>query len=427
MRPIGAKSCKDVMKVVEEVFLLLDSTQVLRPGIAGWHQYLGSGKIGNIATSQVLQIYDKYKREPSNVIECVETLRRNVSSFHMGKQTFRGWSYASSGPPVPCVEPTFWAISALSTVNRSEADLVNEANLFFVGTRRVSEEGSSWGFTPFTEPRVTATCIAIHALYKIGNYEVAREGIRWILSARGNHKGWGASRNSPPTLSHTAIVLMMLADTGETCQHPDLSNAVEFLNENILPYLCSRGKIFELGESAGFQEIIEVPSYPGLVERPSRISYYYNPLALTASAIAKSNARSPVVYGCAMKIIDLWYNKRWKHRYLTESSHCTSWSIYNNLEAIWPVYVEFRKKPLNLIFYYCGKTNITVLSLPFLGWVASKKTQKVFRFCGRVIIHSFIIGLMIYLFKSDIKLNDSILSVILSVIANYIYSALTHK
>ncbi len=56
--------CKDdLYRVVNEAFEYLDSRKNTSSGKSGWHQFLETGKIGHIATAQVLILYKTFGRD----------------------------------------------------------------------------------------------------------------------------------------------------------------------------------------------------------------------------------------------------------------------------------------------------------------------------------------------------------------------------
>lgn len=426
MKNLHIISGGDIIRVIEEAFFILESTQSIANNVSGWHQYLGSGKIGNIATSQVLDIYLQYEKAAPNLQQSLDFLLRSRINFQFYGEILHGWSYASSGPPIPCVEPTCWAYFSLQERNVPEIDQIRDAvYAFIVKTKRVSEEGVSWGFTPFTEPRITATCIAIHTLLKIGDAELAREGIRWLLSARENHNGWGPARNSLPTVSHTGIALTTLLDANYVTTHPVISDGITFLRSKVTQILC-QVNLNGNNECAGFSETIEIPSAPGLVDRPSRISYYYNPLAISALTFSKFDSCRDIYFACIVRIVNLWDSNKWKHRYLRENTHCTSWSIYNNLISIKQIKNNLPKKSSGILSY-CTKNGATAFRIPFIGVLTSDKSKKIVLFVSKVILLSFVFIFSTYAINKNFKLLDSGISIILSILANFIYAFLTKR
>jgi len=422
---IGFQAKNELCRVVDEAFVYLTSQQTAFEGRSGWHQFLESGKIGHIATAQVLILYKSFDRDVPSVESCLASFDASRREVSWEDSRISGWSYLSSGPPVPCVEPTCWvyiAHEALSVQDRIQS----EVHSFLQATQIPSEDGTSWGFTPWTSSRVSPTCMAIRVLSKIGDKELVGEATRWLLAARDSVGLWGPERKSGGTITHTSLAVLALAEAGCSSTNPVLLTAYSFLADRLKEWLAVTKSIQSTKSNVpGFGDVVDVPASPGLAHQPSRIQYYYNPFVLAGLALA-TNLQSyrSYVEALAIRAIKDWDVKRWKHVRLESGHNMTSWSFYDRMSALECVSQGWATDRKAAILFVLCSNGLALLRIP--------RAANVVRFMRSEFASLLFIGIAIsviaivlgYLVFHDIGPREILGSIILGVIGSFIYDRL---
>jgi hypothetical protein len=338
MGAIGLLLKSDVEHIIDEAFEYLSSQRSSIDGKSGWHQFLETGKIGNIATAQILILHAKYNRKISALDSCFAWFGADRREIVWKGETITGWSYLSSGPAVPCVEPTCWVYLANQILSPDKAKEVESGvHAFLTSTQISSQEGVSWGFVPWTEPRVLSTCIAVRILSKIQDSKIATDAVRWLLAARDSQNAWGNTAKSSATLTHTAHAILALREAGYSPQNPALLDGYAFLIKGIRKWLVAKQRRTPSEDNEGFMEIIDIPPCPPFADRPTRIQYYFNPLVLSAIALCSGPEQFlPYAEAIAVEALRDWPRTRWRHPFLHGHQHVTSWSIFDHLSVLEP-------------------------------------------------------------------------------------------
>jgi len=426
MARIGLILKEDLYRVIDEAFEYLRSQQITDAGKSGWHQFLESGKIGNVATAQIMILYKYFNKHISALESCLAFLEANRKSIFWQGEKISGWSYVSSGPPVPCIEPTCWVFWAyqhliLPQIQEIESDVYD----FLKATRIESREGCSWGFTPWTEARISPTCTALRVLSKIGDRQLVEATIRWLLAARDSQNAWGASSNNIATPTHTSLAIRALKDAGYSPKNPVLVDAYSFLIEQFKKWITTKQAQAYFSHLSGISEIIEVPAFSTLSINPTRIQYYYNPILLLADALSTDlDVYLPIVETIAFKAINDWDSTRWKHPWLKEHKHLTSWSFYDHMLIIKPFYQLWSGDKRAGILYYISSEGMKSLRLGHASRIFKIIKKLKVPFFLRVTLTISILVALAYLVLDTMDLKAIIITIVLSVISNVFYDFL---
>jgi len=429
MGRIGLLFKSDFYHIIDEVFEYLASQRSTVNGKSGWHQFLESGKVGNIATAQILILHRKYDREISALDSCFTSLKGDRREIIWKGETVTGWSYLSSGPAVPCVEPTCWVCLAYQAMQVQETQQVElDVHTFLKATQVASEHGTSWGFVPWTEPRVLPTCVAIRVLSKIHDHGLVSSAVRWLLAARDSQNAWGPTATSSATLTHTAAAILALREAGYNPHNPVLSDGYAFLAKGLRNWLVAGQPRTWSEDTAGFVEIIDIPSCSPFEHRPTRIQYYFNPLLLSAVALCSNSEQFlPYVEAVVIEALRDWPVTRWKHPFLRGHQHVTSWSIFDHLVALEPFGIKWFGDKKCLIVYVVSSYGAMSARLGRIGNVVLILRSRYVGFLVRLVICIGLALALAYHFLGGLELNDVVIPVTLGVISSLAYEYLKSK
>ncbi|OEU63842.1 MAG: hypothetical protein BA867_00715 [Desulfobacterales bacterium S5133MH16] len=427
MAKIGIVFKDELYRVVDEAFEYLGSQQSNSNGKRGWHQFLESGKIGNIATAQILILYLSFRRAIPSLDSCLASFEENRREIIWKSEKIVGWSYLSSGPAVPCIEPTCWVCLAYQALSIPETvKLQSEVRAFLNATKIVSQDGVSWGYTPWTEPRVSPTCAAIRVLSRIGDLKLVGEALRWLLSARDSQGLWGPTSKANATITHTSLAVLALKQAGYAPTNPALINGYSFLKNRLQRWLSSN-KPFETPRSdlIGFSEIAEVPPFPNLAHRPTRLQYFFNPDLLSAIALSTNvDAHFPYLEAVGIQAIKDWDTIRWKHTLLREHQHVTSWSFYDHMVALEPLYRKWASDRKSGVFFCLSSKYLFSRRIYLLSNIFRVFRNQNILILFRVTSFSLFFIVLIYFIFNKIDFKTLLITVILGVVSNVVYSYL---
>jgi hypothetical protein len=415
--------------IIDEVFEYLASQRSNIGEMSGWHQFLESGKIGNIATAQIILLHNKYDRPISDLDSCLAWFRTNKKQIKWQNDTVHGWSYLSSGPAVPCIEPTCWVCLAYQKLSIQEtARVESDVYAFLNATKIPSQYGIAWGFIPWTEPRVSPTCIAIRTLRNINNQNLIDDAVRWLLAARDSQNAWGSTARSSATLTHTALAILALREAGYNQFNPALLDGYAFLAKQLRQYMNSNQSRLSCEDNMGFMEIIDVPPCPPYEQRPTRIQYFYNPFLLSAIALS-SNSEQYLHYieTVAIKSITDWRTTRWKHPFLREHQHITSWSIYDHLSVLEPFRHEWFGNKKSLLAYGISSNGALSFSVGRIGNILLTFRNRYVIFFIRLIIFVGVAMAVAYYLLDGLKTKDTVIAVTVGVISDFVFDYLKRK
>ena len=168
-----------------------------------------------------------------------------------------------------------------------------------------------------------------------------------------------------------------------------------------------------------------MPPFPNLAYQPTRLQYLFNTDLLSAIALSTNvDDHFPYVQAVGIQAIKDWDTMRWKHYLLREHQHITSWSFYDHMIALAPLYRKWASDSKSGIFFcisskYLFSKDIGLISNIFKMF----KNQNVLTLF-RVFLFSLIFIFLIYFIFNKIDLKTLLITVILGVVSNVVYSYL---
>lgn len=395
----------------------------------GWHQYLGSEKIGNIATSQALMILDDFSIDFDRKYLAFETLL--ASQFHSdGNPALDGgWAYVTNFSDIPTTEATCWALLALHNNNRNSVAAKDGIN-WILQNQPGGTTDEGWGTIKTDKSRVYTTCLVIRVL-KLYNYERTPQferGINYLLKSQNVDGGWGERFGDRSTVTHTAHTIVLLIDAGGKSNPQAIKKGVNWLLNNfVIPENNS------LIKNGGYQENIEFDSCLDGVSKHHRLTYYHLPVPYAIMALVKSgNMTNKNVFLGLQKLINDNNDGYWEHPHLADSKVKPLWAIYDSLVAF-KVLMNATPGWRNLkeISFRNNKVTFENNTKPFNPKVFLKNF--VFGIWGKIFVIIVLCVLASYTFKWFPKLDEKahmgfvILPLIIELLGYYITETKSNK
>lgn len=180
-------------------------------GAVGWHQHLGTNKIGIVATALALLHYKEIHANCPDVEGALYYIRSMQNSDG-------GWPYISNTNGESNVESTCWAIQALSSSDSEDDNGLIEKGVDWLlsqfNEKRIEDEG--WPFKKGSVSRVYLTCLVLRTFVKLKviDREEIESAKKWLINARNDDGGWGELAAKGSSVFFTSYVISTLIAYG---------------------------------------------------------------------------------------------------------------------------------------------------------------------------------------------------------------------
>ncbi|MEZ5030503.1 MAG: prenyltransferase/squalene oxidase repeat-containing protein [Saprospiraceae bacterium] len=293
---------------------------------SGWHQHLGSNKVGNTATAQAIIILNTQKEDFNDKHKAVELLKNN--QFKGGTEDLNGgWGYVSNLSDIPTTESTAWVLQALF-FETSKGDIVIKDGLNWLINNHIGgDQDIGWGSTKNDVSRVYSTCLAIQTLRIFDKTEIKEfnQSINWLKKSQNTDFGWGDQFGHPSTITHTSHALITLIDSGVNISSQIIQKGAEWLIQAF-----EEDKFWINVDNGGLLEFMDIV----VNEKPHRISYYHFSTPYAIIALIKSGKiHLPVVFKGINYLVDSNDYGNWEHPFLRNQRIHPIWAIYDSLYA----------------------------------------------------------------------------------------------
>jgi hypothetical protein len=294
---------------------------------AGWHQYLGSEKIGNIATSQALLLLDEFGVGFDKKYLAVENIIKSQTISKGDKARDGGWAYVTNFASMPSSEATCWALLALHKENRNSNFIKRGINWLLQNqVEGLQDEG--WGTIKTDKSRVYTTCLVLKTL-KAFNYEHSPQferGLNYLINSQNSDGGWGEKFGFASSITHTSHAVIGLVDIINSPNSQIIKRGVDWLNKN---FIATENDVLKNG---GYHEIIEFDCDINGVNTHQRLTYYHLPVPYALIALLKTgNINNKNVFWGFNQLINNNNDGYWFHPHLNDLKVKPLWAIYDVL------------------------------------------------------------------------------------------------
>lgn len=292
-------------------------------GRSGWHQYLGSDKIGNIATAQGILILDACNEDFDQKHLAYNFLKSNQQ--HSNDILINGgWAYVTNFSELPTTECTCWALLALHE-KFANTETTNDGLNWLLNNHSDNTQDVGWGTIKSDIPRTYSTCMALKVLkkYKFENSKQFERSLNWLLRSQNTDFGWGEQFGYKSTIFHTSFVISTLTEIYNV-NNSVINNGTEWLIKNFNSAIESSNSII------GSQEIIDFDHKTSAGIKHQRLIYFHTPLAHAVIALIKTgNIFNENVFLALDEIITNNNNGYWKHPHFDDSIQKPLWLIFD--------------------------------------------------------------------------------------------------
>lgn len=285
----------------------------------GWHQHLGSAKIGIVATAIALIHYKNIGEECEEQEQCLQFLVSQVRDDG-------GWSYISNANNVSNVESTCWALLALHRYDRVEFhDIVNNGIHWILNTIDNHNQDNGWPFASGSPARIYITALTLRVLYELQRsdtpeFESARH---WLINAANEDGGWGALPEDGSSLFFTSFCITTLIEIGEDRKSPTLRRAFKWLKDRTR-HLNMESPSFEC-----YLEFIENGEGPTRI----RIPFFHYVLPHVIIAFIKMNDSDSILLEFLYALYSKSKDGLIEHPDLENSKIYPIWALYDTALA----------------------------------------------------------------------------------------------
>lgn len=287
---------------------------------AGWHQHLGSHKVGIVATAMALLYYQMVSRECPEKEENLEFLRkkRNIDG---------GWPYISNTNGDSNVESTCWVLCALHQYDAQLYSREIEDGTTWLLTQYDQREDidSGWPFMRDSLSRIYLTAFVLRTLKKLGKdsrqeYESAK---KWLINAQNDDGGWGELPERGSSLFFTCYCILTLMECGIGVDDIMMVNAFGWLDRKM-----SETNIYD-SSLICYLEFIE----KGTRGERIRIPFFHYVLPYVVMAYLKLGKKGGMVLDAMRVLIERSSKGKIEHPMLENSRIIPIWALYDTVSA----------------------------------------------------------------------------------------------
>lgn len=286
----------------------------------GWHQHLGSHKVGIVATAMALLYYQMVGEECPDKEENLEFLKKK-------KNTNGGWPYISNTNGESNVESTCWALYAL---HQYDAQLyrreIEEGTAWLLAQYDQHEDiDSGWPFMRGALPRIYLTAFVLRTLRRLGKnsgqeYESAK---RWLVDAQNDDGGWGELPERGSSLFFTSYCIMTLTECGIVEDDITIVKALGWLSRKMSEINIHDSSLI------CYLEFIE----KGTGGNRVRIPFFHYVLPYMVMTYLKLGKKEHVVFDAMNVLIERSSKGSIEHPMLENSRIIPIWALYDTVSA----------------------------------------------------------------------------------------------
>lgn len=234
--PDAAYNSDDIQQVthgLESSLRLLRHSYIEDAKGSGWYHHLKSDKPGPTATALGIMAF----QDAGEQFEAITFLRNR--QVHSDNPLLSGGWATNTSSSVPVMESTGWVARCLGMALKDFR--FTSKDLESARTWIVQQQNKDGGWASFVgnRSRVWQTCLALRALHETDvDNVVKKKAIDWLLVQQDiKTHGWGEYGGQPPTVAHTAFVLLTLSEVAPKLHDSRISKASVWLRDVMLSSL----------------------------------------------------------------------------------------------------------------------------------------------------------------------------------------------
>lgn len=360
---------RELDDIINKCLNHLKDSQRKKEDYFGWHQHLGTNKLGIVATSMALLSYDMM----DNITNCPNHLNC-LEYINTQKNKDNGWSYISNSGGTSNVEATCWAIQALLTdKNQTYKEEISKAVHWVLSqhsTNKITDSDAGWAYIKDAEQKVYVTCLAIKTLSLAKKIVVENiqdqidtkitSAISWLKSIRKDCSGWGENEKSDANLFYTSYVVPVLIEYGNVKKDEEIIiNAIAFIQSQLASYNYSSSKYDCLIEFIEYND----PNGNNRI----RVTFFHDVLQYALIALINSGKEYDTVYWGIKYLCSKFCNGEIEHPLMEKSKIYPIWPIYDTLLVFHSYVSSLKKTNWNnvKIIYPCSITRKTHISTKY--------------------------------------------------------------
>jgi hypothetical protein len=222
--------CENIDLRITQFFHTLESNIRHIKDDVGWHQHLGTHKVGNVATAISLLLYKSSHIDCKEKEDCLNTLIKRRCKDG-------GWPYITNSQSQSNIESTCWVIRALNSYNdEGRFDTIIKEAVEWIDSLCISNnENGGWPFQPNGKSRIYITCLVLSTLKlcALGDAKKIENALHWLRDCQNNDGGWGEEYGCGSRVFFTAYVIITLIDYNYSPDDTLIRKAIHWLNETI--------------------------------------------------------------------------------------------------------------------------------------------------------------------------------------------------
>ena len=300
----------------------------------GWHQLLGTNKIGNVGTAQALLCFHYSGEDFSDKYHALDSLIRTQFTNESNETLYGGWAFVTNASAFPSTECTCWVLLSLLNDSTNKEKCMDKGITWLLANQSINGTGDlGWGTTKFDEPRVYSTALALRVLAKCGYTKAEQfvKGKTWLIRARNEYTGgWGETLGSSPTFLHTAHALISLKECGIEPSSEELQKGCNWLLQSYDP-----NQLWNDFQYGGLIEQMDVNAPPGITPAWQRVTFLHFTTPWVLNALITCGRRNTAeVFRGMKKLLESGRSGYWDHPFLIGKKDKPLWAIHDSLLAL---------------------------------------------------------------------------------------------
>ena len=318
---------KEIGDVISQASIYLKENErtIIENGktIHGWHQHLGSNKIGVVATAMAILFFKNISKHPiPNEDDCLQFI---LDMQHADG----GWGFITNTDANSNLLATCWAIRTLSLyANIYQAAI--DKGLKWIFDRKSFGKGqdSGWSLYGAGESQTFATCFALQTikeLKKDNEYNATvQSALQWLRETQDDSGAWRQNSAGSHSVFMTAMAVMTLGWYGKETDKKFVEKGLQCIKQRI----DERGLASNVMESE--MELVEETVDGKRLRTP--YFHYTIPYVVCAFMFA-GHGDDVTVIRCLRLLKERMNNGHWKHPFIEDEDSAPIWALYDSVLA----------------------------------------------------------------------------------------------